>query len=265
MPQIKIGDAELYYEIHGSGDPLVLVTGLGGNASYWALQVPMFAKDFKVVVYDHRGSGRSTMSPISYSVDQMTADVVALMDALEIERAHFVGHSLGGAIAQVMAIEHPDRMRSLVISSSWTAADPYFRRLFEVRRRILEDSGVGSYFRSVTLSLYPCRYIADNFDAAKDTEEMMIASAPPVAVIKSKIEAVLSFDRTADLGRIAIPTMVDCARDDIITPSYFSEELARFIPGAILAIHDDGAHSTPITIPETYHRHVHEFIESCAC
>ena len=264
MPRISIGDAELYYEIHGSGVPLLLVTGLGGNASFWALQVPKFAKDFKVVVFDQRGSGRSTMSPVAYSVDQMTADVVALMDALDIERAHFVGHSLGGAMAQVMGIEHPDRLRSLVVSSSWTTADPYFNRIFEVRRRIIEDSGVDSYFRSATLYLYPCRYIADNFDAIKNAEEMMIANAPPVSVIKSKIEAVLAFDRTGDLGRIAIPTLVDCARDDIITPPYFSEELARLIPGAISAIHDDGAHFTPSTVPDIYYRRVHEFIKSCA-
>lgn len=260
MPLIGIGDAELYYEVHGSGNPLLLSTGLGGNASFWALQVPRFAKDFTVVVYDHRGSGQSTMSRIVYSVDQMTADVVALMDALGIERAHFVGHSLGGAIGQVMGIEHPDRLRSLVISSSVTKADAYLRRIFEVRGRILEDSGVDAYFRSATLFLYPCRYIAENFDAIKAAEAVMIANAPPVEVIRSKIAAALAFDRTVDLGRIATPTVVNVAGDDILTPPYFSEALARLIPGARLEILDGGAHFTPSTVADAYYRQVHAFI-----
>ena len=84
------------------------------------MQLPRLARRFRVVVHDHRGSGQSTMSRISYSAEQMAEDVLGLMDQLAIERAHFVGHSMGGAIGQVLAIERPKRLRRLVISSSWT-------------------------------------------------------------------------------------------------------------------------------------------------
>src|SRR5688572_6329656 len=111
MPRISIGDAELYYEDTGQGEPLLLVPGLSGRGSFWVNQVTEFARDFRVVVHDHRGTARSTHSRIRYSVEQMADDVLRLMDALGIETAHLVGHSTGGAIGQVLALEHSHRLR----------------------------------------------------------------------------------------------------------------------------------------------------------
>src|SRR5678815_618824 len=102
MPTIKIGGDDLYYEAHGDGPPLMLVSGLNGVASFWAKQVPVLAKSFRVILHDHRGTGQSTHSRMSYSVDQMATDVLALMDALHVESAHLAGHSTGGAIGQTL-------------------------------------------------------------------------------------------------------------------------------------------------------------------
>ena len=99
MPEISIGDAELYYESNGQGPPLILVSGLGGTASFWAPNVPELARRFRVITFDHRGIGGSTKSRIRYSVQQMADDVVGLMDALGIERAALIGHSTGAASA----------------------------------------------------------------------------------------------------------------------------------------------------------------------
>ena len=131
MSTVSIGDADLYYEVTGGGEALLLVPGLSGRGSFWASQITDFARDFRVVVHDHRGTGRSTHSRIRYSVERMAGDVLRLMDALGIEAAHLAGHSTGGAIGQVLALEHPDRVRSLVLSATWAGPDPYFRRLFE--------------------------------------------------------------------------------------------------------------------------------------
>ena len=137
MPTLSIGDAELYYEDAGGGEPLLLVPGLSGRGSFWANQVTEFSRDFRVVIHDHRGTGRSTHSRIRYSVEQMADDVLRLMDGLGIEAAHLVGHSTGGAIGQVIALEHPRRLRSLVLSATWAGPDPYFQRLFESRKGVL--------------------------------------------------------------------------------------------------------------------------------
>ena len=118
MPRTSIGDCHLYYERHGGGFPVIFVTGLSGYAAYWREQIPAFAKEFEVIVHDHRGVGQSDHSQISYTVERLAADVIGLMDALGIKKAHVVGHSTGGAIAQILAIEHPTRLASIVISAS---------------------------------------------------------------------------------------------------------------------------------------------------
>src|SRR5271166_40402 len=123
MPRISIGDCSLYYERHGMGFPVLFVSGLGGFASFWQDQVATFAKRFEVVTFDHRGIGQSDPARMGYTVERMTVDAIALLDALEIRRAHVVGHSTGGAVAQVMAIEHPSRLASVVLSATWTKAD----------------------------------------------------------------------------------------------------------------------------------------------
>ena len=130
MPKANLGNCEIYYEEHGQGAPLLLVSGLGGVASYWKPNLPALAKKHRVILHDHRGTGASTHSKMAYSVDQMTDDLVRLMDHLKIERAHLVGHSTGGAIGQTLAIRSPERLDKLVLFATWTKADKFFRQLF---------------------------------------------------------------------------------------------------------------------------------------
>ena len=110
MPRIAIGDCQLYYERHGAGFPVVFVSGLNGYGAYWRDQIPSFAKRFEVITHDHRGIGQSDHCRVSYTVERMATDVIELMDALGIDRAHVVGHSTGGAIAQILALQHPKRL-----------------------------------------------------------------------------------------------------------------------------------------------------------
>src|SRR5882724_329978 len=162
MPTVSIGDAEIYCEDTGRGEPLLLVPGLSGRGSFWASQVADFSRDFRVVVHDHRGTGRSTHSRIRYSVEQMADDVLRLMDTLGIDGAHLVGHSTGGAIGQVLALEHSGRLRSLVLSATWAGPDPYFRRLFESRKGVLLSQGLEAYLRASALFMSPPVWISAN-------------------------------------------------------------------------------------------------------
>src|SRR2546425_12904230 len=162
MPKVSIGDAELYYEEHGRGPALMLVPGLNGAGSFWARQVPDFARDFRVVVHDHRGTGQSTHSRIRYSVEQMAADVLRLMDRLGIASAHLVGHSTGGAIGQVIAQDHPERLQSLVLSATWAGQDAFFRRVFESRKSTLLTQGVEAYLAASILFLTPPSWVSAN-------------------------------------------------------------------------------------------------------
>jgi len=151
MPLISIGDCSLYYERRGVGFPVLFVSGLAGFASFWQDQVPTFARRFEVITFDHRGIGQSDQARLGWSVERLAVDVVGLMDALRIKRAHLVGHSTGGAIAQVLAIEHPARLASVVLSATWTKTDAYFRRLFALRKEVLQRLGANAYVQSSTL------------------------------------------------------------------------------------------------------------------
>jgi aminoacrylate hydrolase len=242
MPRISIGDCSLYYERHGMGFPVVFIPGLTGFGSFWQDQIAAFAKRFEVVTFDHRGIGQSDEGRIGYTVERMAADVVGLMDALGIERAHVVGHSTGGAIAQVLAIERPNRLASVVLSATWTRADAYFRRLFTLRKEMLLRLGPSVYLQAATLFVFPSWWVARNNERLRQMEAQSLAAFAPSEVVASRIDAVLAFDRTNELERIKTPTLVIGAEDDIVTPSYFSEELARLIPAAEVKIFPRGGH-----------------------
>jgi aminoacrylate hydrolase len=260
MPKISIGDAELSYESTGEGEPLLLVPGLSGQGSFWTQQVQDFARDFRVVVHDHRGTGASTHSRIRYSVEQMAGDVLRLMDALGIESAHLVGHSTGGAIGQVIAQDHPERLRSLVLSATWAGPDPYFRRLFESRRETLVTAGVESYLRASVLMLAPPWWVRANDALLAEQHRQAAAASPPLEVLTSRIDAIVRFDRRARLGEIRTPTLVVVAADDAITPRFFADELAERIAGAKLSVLEAGGHFAPVCLPAPYNAEVGAFL-----
>jgi aminoacrylate hydrolase len=260
MPRISIGDCHLYYERCGAGFPVLFISGLSGYASYWREQVPSFAKTFEVVLHDHRGIGQSDHSRISYTVERMATDVIQLMDALGIDKAHVVGHSTGGAVAQVLALEHPERVASIVIAASWTKADAYFRRLFALRKEILSHLGPAAYLQAATLLLYPSHWIARNNERLRQLEAQALATFSPPEIVMSRIDAILAFDRTEDLPRLRTPTLIVAAQDDIVTPAYFSEELARLIRGAEIKLFPQGGHFFSQVLPREFNHAVLPFL-----
>lgn len=187
MPLTSIGDCSLYYERRGVGFPVLFISGLAGVASFWHEQVPAFARRFEVITFDHRGIGQSDQARVGRSVERMTTDVLGLMDALDIGRAHIVGHSTGGAIAQVLAIEHPARLASVVLSATWTKTDAYFRRHFALRKEILQRLGANTYVQSSTLHRYPSWWISRNNEKLRQTEAQNLASFAPVEIVASRI------------------------------------------------------------------------------
>jgi aminoacrylate hydrolase len=250
MPVVRHDGCDLHYDLAGAGPPVVFAAGLGGAASWWKREMPLYSQHYRCLAFDQRGTGRS--SPVQVrSVEQMAADLVAILDHAGIERAHVVGHSTGGAIGVAMALDHPTRIASLVIQSSTSHGDAYRRRLFEVRRG-LHAISAEAYARFSTLLLYP-PYVINARDAELAAEEAASAAAlGPPAVQGSRLDAILAFDRRADMHRIAIPVRVIVADDDILTPRYFSEQLVQHIPGAEAAFTPRGGHALSRSEPAVF-------------
>ena len=262
MQRISIGDAELVVDVQGQGPPVLLVSGLGGRASFWTYQVGPFAEAFQVVTHDHRGTGGSTRSIIAYSVAQMADDVLRLMDALSIPQAAMVGHSTGGAIAQYLALNHPDRLNCIVLSATWAGPHPYFEMLFKMRARILNDLGVDAYLADGIMRACPPSVLMENSALFAEQNTERLALFPGRVIESARIEAVLGHDLRERLPEIALPTLIICAADDQITPVNFSLELDDLIPGAQKHIVDIGGHFVPQVAVEEYNQTVLKFLKT---
>ena len=121
MPTVRVGDINIYYEDYGKGEPLLLIAGWGTDLSCWLSQIPEFSTKYRVIAFDNRGAGRTDAPDEPYSFRMMADDAVGLLDALGIGQAHILGVSMGGCIAQEIAIEHPERTKSLILAATTAA------------------------------------------------------------------------------------------------------------------------------------------------
>jgi aminoacrylate hydrolase len=134
----------LYYEVKGEGEPVILIPGLGGDGRFWA-GVAKALPEFRLITVDHRGAGRSDRPDGGYSIERIASDVLSVLDAEEIDAAHLVGHSTGGTVVQTIALDAPERAKSLVISGSWARPDARFRALFLSRLELMQKGEAAIY------------------------------------------------------------------------------------------------------------------------
>jgi aminoacrylate hydrolase len=261
MPKAPINGIEIHYDAEGDGTPVMLIAGYGGTGTYWNPQRVPFAKNFRPILMDHRGHGQSTHdTSITYSMDQMADDVIHLMDHLKIDKAHYVGHSLGGVIGQNLGLRYPDRFHDLVIYASITHFDPWIARCIEMRRTLLETAGPRAFARVTPVFLYPDWWVNANTEALERLEEATVASFPPRYVVESRSLAIASYSAVADLHKLKLPTLLLCAKDDFLTPPYFTEHLAKLLPHAEVAWMEDGGHACSQTRSDEFNAIVLEFL-----
>jgi aminoacrylate hydrolase len=249
----------LWYEWHGpdDGQPLILSPGLGGSAHYWQPNLAAFAERYRVLLYDHRGTGRSDRKlPDRLTVQDMADDVIGLMDALGIERAHLVGHAAGGLIGLALALGAPKRLGKLVVINGWAELDPYTARCFDVRLALLRDSGPEAYLRAQPIFLYPPDWTSVHSDRLDAEAAAHLAGFPDPAVVEQRIAALRSFDVSAELGRIAAPVLVLASSDDALVPAHAARSLAEGLPNATRMLQFGGGHACNVTEPEEFHERV---------
>jgi aminoacrylate hydrolase len=258
MPVAVRDGAELYWSRIGAGPPLILGAGLNGSGTWWDPNRPALAERFTIYTFDQRGTGGSSKIPVT-SIEQMAADLVAVMDDAGLQWAHYAGHSTGGGIGVAAVLDFPGRLRSLLICCSTTCGDPYRHKLLGLRRRLYEQLGGEAYAQFRTLLLYPPYWINEHHEelAAQEAREGGDLGGPEVQA--SRLNAILAFDRRAEFHRINVPTLVVSADDDLLAPRYFSEEYVRLIPGARAHFATRGGHALTRTEPDLFNRIALEF------
>jgi aminoacrylate hydrolase len=245
----------LYFEEHGppNGEPLILSPGLGGSGAYWAPNLPALAERYRVILYDHRGTGRSDRAlPSNLLVEDMADDVLALMDGLGLERAHFAGHAAGGMIGLALALQAPERVASLAVVNGWAALDSHTARCFEARLALLRDSGPRAFIRAQPIFLYPAIWISEHREALDRDAEAQLAHFPGDAAVETRIAALQSFHVEDLLGDLPVPLLALAAKDDMLVPYTCSIALAGGCPSASLELMDWGGHACNVTDPDPF-------------
>lgn len=256
--------AGLYYEEHGPADApsLILSSGLGGSASYWAPNLAGLADHHRVIAYDHRGTGRSDRTvPAELSVADLADDLLVLIDALGVERASIVGHAAGGVAALALAAKAPERIERLVIVNGWAQADPHFLRCFAVRLALLRHAGVEAFLRAQPIFLYPANWLsAHTADLDADLPHQL-AGFPGIETMEQRIAALAAFELGDPMALVA-RTLVVVAEDDMLVPSDAGRRLAALLPDAVVVTMDWGGHACNVTDPAGFDALVLAFLRS---
>ncbi|HEY6284385.1 MAG TPA: alpha/beta hydrolase [Ktedonobacteraceae bacterium] len=208
MPYVKVNDIHMYYEIHGDGEPLVLIVGLGTDISEWDGIIRWLAEKFQVLAFDNRGAGRTDKPDISYSIEMMADDTAGLMQTLGIQQAHIVGISLGGRIALALSLRHAEYVKKLVLVSTSARSNKNWRRRFY---GLLSGAPI---FRSK----YP----------------------QPHYAFKRQMQASSVYNCTDQLRELHIPTLILQGKKDKSVPYYLAEEMHSGIKGSNMLTFEGG-------------------------
>ena len=240
--------ARLHVVDQGKGDPVLWIQGMNAPAAAWAVQLTHFGQTHRGIAPDTRGVGLSDAPPGPYTTRQLAQDVIAILDAMSIERTHVVGLSLGGAVAQELALAHPARVRSLALLASFAAQSPRSRALLEAWRVLFPAVAADERLRKAwELQAYSWLF-TERFwrSAANVRAALRFASSQPLQTPQGfigQIDAALSHDSRDRLPGVRAPTLVIHGAVDQLSPKENGEELSRLIPGAELLLLADVGHA----------------------
>lgn len=245
--------ARIAFEVQGDGEEaLVFLPGLGLPGQAFSLVTPAFIDRFRVITVDPRGAGQSDKPDEPYTSAVVAADLAAVLDAAEVEKAHIIGLSMGGMIGQTFALTAPQRVLSLVQLSTYAAVDGWSGRCLRLRRKLIEELGLMAQL-DLSLLLVSCPKTVHRAEKlVEGFESMLRADPPPVEGYLRQLDYCLAHDTTARLSEIAAPTLVVTGSDDILTPSHQGAALADGIPGALFRVVDDASHALVWEFPDLF-------------
>lgn len=241
MPYAANNGTKIYWEQHGAGEPLLLIMGLGFSLDMWLRATPLFSGHYRTIVFDNRGVGRSDVPPGPYSIAEMARDAAAVLDAAGAGGAHVFGVSMGGLIAQELALQSPDRVRSLVLGCTFCGGP----------KAVQADPGVLTALMSITTmpperafeAVVPILFDPDTpRERIDEAREMRLRHYPTREGFVAQVMAIGAYQSCNRLSGISVPTLVIHGETDVLVPPQNAKLLAQSIPGAKLVMIPHGAH-----------------------
>lgn len=246
MPVVPAGEIELSYERSGLGPPLLMIMGMSGTALSWGEPfLGLLREDFDTIVYDHRGIGESSPMEEPFTIAQLAEDAVALLDALEIDSAHVLGISMGGMVAQELALANPERVRTLTLGCTYCGGEGSSLAGEDVLRRLAEAMSSGDRERAIRTAweVNVSASFATNADAYATFLANAVERSVAVPVIMAQMQAIAAHDTRARLpGLATMPTLVVHGTDDQMLPVENGRLIASQIAGSHLEIFDGVGH-----------------------
>lgn len=260
MPHQHLDDITLYYEWHGQeqGEPLVFINGLLADTTAWAFQLPAFTDHFRVLLYDCRGQGKSDKPAGPYPPSDHIQDLLALLDALNVEQPYVVGLSNGGAIAMTFAARHPHRVNRLVLSDTYAAVDDILQAKVAGWLKALETGGPVARFDAAIPWIWGNDFLAKNGPVVEGLRKK--AAQGDIDAIRSLIIGSKEHDMHSHLTAITAPTLVMVGEEDLLTPPWYARALAAAIPNASLALIPGAGHAPTIERPILFNALVRAFL-----
>jgi pimeloyl-ACP methyl ester carboxylesterase len=266
MPTLRANDCEIYYEVHGEGRPLVFFSETACDGEIWKLyQVPEFSKDHLVITHDYRGTGRSGKPSIDYTTKMFCDDAAAILDYLKVKDAIVLGHSMGGRVAQLMALDYPGRVSKLVLASTG-ASFPGSPGLPLAMCQEMIEWGYEKYIREHTLQVgFTSEFVNNHSESVEAFFRVRLANLCPVEFYLRHVLARQSHDTRNRLKDIRVPTLVMVGEKEgdpnvVMTHRMSSEILAKGIPNARFVVLPNQKHNYFATASETAHKVIREFL-----
>ena len=262
MPMLELDELQINYEVGGDagGPPVLLVAGLADPLDSWEGQVPSLVEaGFRTIRFDNRGIGGSDAPPGPYTTEQLAADTIALADELGLDEFHLVGNSLGGMIAQQIAIGHPARVRSLVLSCTASRCGVRTAWLFDTWRWTVQELGYEAFARAVLPWSFSDDFIRRHPSIMQESVQAMLDGGQTEAGFFGQLEAVRHHDASERLSVVQTPRLVIAGTEDIIFPAHDVEQLLAQLPDAeLVKLH--AGHVAQWEQPEAFNDALVEFL-----
>jgi pimeloyl-ACP methyl ester carboxylesterase len=265
MPTVNANGIDIYYEVQGEGQPLVLIPYLAVDQACYAFQVPEYAKHFTCFTVDLRGAGLSGKPEGSYSTGLFADDVAAFMRAAGVGQAHVAGLSLGAATGMQLAARHPSLVKSLSLHSAWHKSDEYLRAVVESWRIMAE--GMGDVTEMVIRGIFPWCFTPELYAARPEYVDGLAdfvrgRPMPAVDAFLRQSSAVLAHDASAALGSVTAPTLITFGRHDMVTSTRFAEPLSSGIGNSEIVVFEEASHAPIYEQVEEFNQRTLAFLQA---